>query len=133
MIKFFFFISAVILITGCFSKSNLPKGILSQDKMQAVLWDVIKANEYADKILSKDSSKDAAVENAKMQLQIFELHKTTKDEFYRSNDYYQKNVELMLPLVVSLTTKARNEKITMPENNTDTFRIRNKHNEKDIQ
>ena len=39
----------------------------------------------------------------------------------------------MLPLVVSLTTKARNEKITMPENNTDTFRIRNKHNEKDIQ
>lgn len=133
MMKLFFFIATVILVSGCFTKNNLPKGILSQDKMQAVLWDVIKANEYADKILSKDSTKNAAVENARMQLQIFELHKTSKEEFYRSNDYYQKNVELMLPLVVSLTTKARNEKITMPDNKIDTFRIRNKRNEKDIQ
>ena len=59
--------------------------------MQAVLWDVIKADAFTAEIIKKDSAKNGTEENLKLQQEIFTIHQTTKDIFYKSYDYYKAN------------------------------------------
>jgi hypothetical protein len=84
----------LILLFSC-SKSRLPAGILKPEKMQAVFWDFIRADVYANEYIRRDSSKNVDLENIKLQQQVFKLHKVTKEEFYRSYDYYLKHPALM--------------------------------------
>ena len=103
----------LILITGfsgCRSKDGLPNGILQKDRMQSVLWDVIQAESYTTQFIKKDSFKNAFVENAKLQQQIFALHKISKSDFYDSYDYYKNHVELMRVLLDSITANGEREK-----------------------
>ena len=69
---------ALILLTlslySC-SESKLPSGILEPEKMQAVYWDYISADVFSNEFIRKDSSKDAALENEKLQEAIKNVSK----------------------------------------------------------
>ena len=81
----------LITLISCGNKNKIPPGILKPDKMQAVLWDVIKADAFTAEIIKKDSAKNGTEENLKLQQEIFTIHQTTKDIFYKSYDYYKAN------------------------------------------
>ena len=49
-----------VIFISCGNKNNLPPGILKPDKMQAVLWDVIRADAFTTDFIKKDSSKKPA-------------------------------------------------------------------------
>jgi hypothetical protein len=83
--------AGLFLINSCVNKEKLPAGVLNPEKMKAVLWDVIKADVFTTEFIKKESAKNAAAENLKLQQQIFAIHKTTKADFYRSYDYYKSN------------------------------------------
>ena len=100
----------IISLSGCRDKDGLPDGILKKDKMQSVLWDVIQAESYTTQFIKKDSFKNTFVENAKLQQQIFALHKISKTDFYESYDYYKNHVELMRVLLDSITASGEREK-----------------------
>jgi hypothetical protein len=102
------FFSIFFLLLSCNNK--LPKGILEEKKMEKVLWDILKVDTYSKNYLAKDSTKNVAIENAKMQQQIFDLHKITKDQFYKSYTYYLANSNLIKPLLDSIANKANVEK-----------------------
>lgn len=100
----------IICLSGCRGKDGLPNGILEKDKMQSVLWDVIQAESYTTQFIKKDSFKNSFLENAKLQQQIFALHKISKSDFYESYDYYKNHVELMRVLLDSITANGEREK-----------------------
>ena len=85
--------------------------------MQAVLWDVIKAEAFTTDYIKKDSAKNAAAENLKLQQQIFAIHKISKADFYNSYDYYKTNTVVFKKIVDSMIAKAERNKYT----NTKTF------------
>ena len=106
--------AGLALIGACNSK--LPSDVLKPDKMQAVLWDVIKADVFTAEFIKKDSTKNAAAENVKLQQQIFALHKISKADFYRSYDYYRSNTEIFKKIMDSMVVRAeknRYEKTTV--------------------
>ena len=80
---------------------------MEPEKMQAVYWDYIRADIYANEFLRKDSSKNIQLESAKLQLQVFKLHKTTREEFYRSYDYYLAHKELMMNMLDTMLVRQR--------------------------
>ena len=84
MMRIIFLLAGLVLINSCSSKSKLPAGVLKPDKMRAVLWDIIKADVFTAEFIKKDSAKNVAIENLKLQQQIFAIHKITKADFYRS-------------------------------------------------
>lgn len=92
----------IIFFISCSDKQELPSGILSPEKMEPVLWDYIRADVYATDFIRQDTTKDAAVENLKMQIAIFKKYKTSKDQFYKSLDYYLEHRNLLSPVVDSL-------------------------------
>ena len=106
---------AVILVALLFSscsKKKVPPDILGPEKMQAVYWDYIRADVFANDFIKRDSSKNVEVENARLQQAIFKLHKVTKDEFYKSYDYYLNHQLLMKGMIDTMI--ARQQKIIIP-------------------
>lgn len=100
----------IFCFAGCKDEKELPPGILKAEKMQEVFWDVIMAEAYTTQFIKKDSSRDTQLENAKLQQQIFAIHKISKQEFYNSYNYYNSHVDLMRTLLDSITAKGEKEK-----------------------
>ncbi len=96
----------VLFLTGC----NGPD-ILGKKKMQDVLWDIVQAEAYTKKFIQKDSTKNSAVENAKLQQQIFRKHNITKEDFYSSYEYYEQHPSEMQSILDSIVTVNRQVEI----------------------
>lgn len=110
MMRIIFLLAGLVLINSCNSKSKLPADVLKPDKMRAVLWDVIKADVFTAEFVKKDSSKNAAAENLKLQQQIFAIHKISKADFYRSYDYYKAHTEIFKQVMDSMVANAERDR-----------------------
>ena len=106
MMKIFILLMGLTLMSSCVNKDKAPAGVLKPEKMQAVLWDVIKAEVFTTDFIKKDSSKNATAENLKLQQQIFAIHKITKADFYTSYDYYKTNTVEFKKIIDSMVSVA---------------------------
>lgn len=95
---------------SCENKNKIPEGVLNPDKMQAVLWDVIKADAFTAEIIRKDSAKKTADVNLKLQQEIFTIHKITRVDFYKSYDYYKENPGKLKVIMDSMIVQAERNK-----------------------
>ena len=102
-------ISTVILLS-CGNKNAVPSGILKPAKMQTVLWDVLRADAFTFEFITKDSTRKPEAENVKLQQQIFAVHKVSKDEFYKSYEFYKTHPDLMQPMLDSMINKNTRDK-----------------------
>lgn len=106
MMRYLLFVMLLACLAGC-SKSKLPKDILEPEKMQAVYWDYLRADIFANEFVRRDTSKNAETENAKLQLQVFKIHKVSKEQFYKSFDYYLKNKDLMKAMLDTMLARRK--------------------------
>ena len=105
-----FVILFMFSLTACSDKQTLPKGILEKEKMKSVLWDILQADAYTFSFIKKDSSKNLLEENARLQQQVFTIHKVTKEDFYTSFEYYKYRTDLMGPMLDSLIAQKGRDK-----------------------
>ncbi|MFN8252257.1 MAG: DUF4296 domain-containing protein [Ferruginibacter sp.] len=98
------------MIVSCSSNNDIPKGILKKEKMQLVLWDVLRADVFTFQFITKDSSKNPELEAVKLQKQIFAAHKITKEDFDKSYAFYKSHPEIMQPMLDSIINKYTREK-----------------------
>lgn len=99
----------LILFISC-AKSKFPDDVIQPEKMQAVFWDVMRADILTTDYIMKDSSKIPTLENITLQKKIFLVHGVTKDQFYKSFDYYAKHPGLMTTLLDSVVAKQNRNK-----------------------
>ncbi len=100
----------LLIFISCGNKNKIPDGILKPDVMQAVLWDVIKADAFTAEIIRKDSSKKTADVNLKLQQEVFAIHKITRQSFYKSYDYYKENPGKLKVIMDSMIVQAERNK-----------------------
>lgn len=112
MTRIILLLSLVILAGSCSNNDTIPDGVLKPEKMQAVLWDVIKAEAFTTDYIKKDSSKNTNAENLKLQQQVFAIHKVSKADFYKSYDYYQDNAVQFKKIVDSMIAQAERNRGT---------------------
>ena len=96
-----------VFILSC--KSSVPKDVLAPEKMQAVLWDVMQADETAEYYSAKDSSFHSAAKHAAYYDTVFSIHKITKEDFTKSLAYYESHPVVFKTVLDSL--KSFGEKI----------------------
>src|SRR5882757_6605031 len=101
MIKHSIFFLVIVLFTSC-GKNKMSSDILKPDKMQAVFWDILRADAFTEDFQKKDSAKNANEENVKLQKQVFLIHNTSREQFYKSYDYYKQHPDLMKTLLDSI-------------------------------
>jgi len=121
LILFFSFFFA-----GCKSRNKIPKNILSQTKMEAVLFDMIRADKFlTDFVFIKDTSLNKDTSSIKLYQQIFRIHHISKQEFQQSFSFYRAHPDLFKTVLDSLYAKSNNvhgSNVYKPVSVTDSFR-----------
>lgn len=93
------------------SSDTVPDNVLPPEKMEAVLWDVIMADEVADYYVQKDSSLKALDKHVELYQKLFGIHKITREQFKNSLQYYEKRPDLLKPIFDSLQKKSERQTI----------------------
>ena len=107
MIRFASVIFCFLLIC-CSPKEPIPNEVFPVKKMQAVLWDVMRADEIANYYKAKDSTIDLLSKHIQLYDTIFSIHKVTKEDFKRSLQFYQSRPDLLKIILDSLQKKGGN-------------------------
>ena len=106
--------------------SKVPGGILPPNKMEKVLWDMLQADRYAVTYLARDSAKiDVKAETFKLYEEIFRIHKTNREEFTKSFNYYMNNPQLNQALYDSMGVRGARLREDMYKSSSDTSLRRN--------
>lgn len=111
--KYLIFIIGFFFIVGCNDKTGTPSGVLGKEKMQSVMWDIIRAEVFTEQFMKKDSSKNIAMENLKLQNAIFSIHKVTRSQYFRSYDYYISHTDLIRLVLDSMSAKADRDRFEL--------------------
>lgn len=91
------------LLNSC--KNSAPSGIIKQEKMQEILWDVFRADALSHQIISSDSSKSLPDETVKLTDKVFSIHNITREQFEKSYSYYTQHPEIMRTMLDSLSAQ----------------------------
>lgn len=113
------FFSGVLLsvLLACSGKKNdLPGTVLPKDKMQAVLWDIMRADQFlGDYVLNKDSSVKKDSVRISYYRQILASYNITQEEFRESFSYYTSHPALMGSILDSMSkVKAPTTQVVVP-------------------
>jgi hypothetical protein len=112
MIKYFISVLACLnLLSACTEKSP----IIEPAKMQSILWDVIQLEAYSQLIIAPDTVKMDVKKNALLQKKIFLLHGVSKEQYFKSYQFYSTHPEMMRIILDSITTKADRDRSKMME------------------
>jgi hypothetical protein len=109
---------------GCKRKNVVPSGVLVPQKMQAVLWDIMRTDQFlADYVLNKDTSLNKTIESLKYYQQIFAIHKISIEDFQNSFSFYKTHPVLLKTIMDSIATSPKDTlvKITKPFPIADTI------------
>jgi Domain of unknown function (DUF4296) len=80
---------SIIILFFLFScQSSVPKNIIAPKKMQAVLWDMMQADEIAEYPLN-DSSFLNLSKHVDYYQKVLAIHKISREDFKRSLTYYE--------------------------------------------
>lgn len=96
-------------IIACAKPNQVPGGVLPKEKMEAVLWDMIQADEFLkDFMLNRDTSLNDTLESIRMYERVFQYHKTDRASFDSSFNFYRTHPLLMKEILDSLSVKKLN-------------------------
>lgn len=102
----FLFFFALLFLTGCKKKNSVPDNVLPPAKMQALLWDMMRADQFlTEYVLSRDTAKKKDAESIKLYEQIFSFHQVSKEEFQKSFEFYQFHPEHLKVILDSITKR----------------------------
>jgi Domain of unknown function (DUF4296) len=103
-LAFLFYIA--VFVPACSHKNKIPAGILPKEKMEAVLWDLVRAGEFLEGyVFTRDTAIDKAATGVEWYENIYRLHKTNKATFEKSYAYYRDHPALMKEVLDSLNKK----------------------------
>mgnify|MGYP003330921124 FL=1 len=96
----------VLLFSCCNSSQKVPKEILPPEKMEIVLWDLMRSGALVNNfILSKDSTLDKNQEHIKWVNRVLTFHQISEKQFKKSFAYYQEHPELMSVIMDSISKR----------------------------
>ena len=102
---FFLFYLGLLLIYSC--REGRPKEVLSFNDMRAVMWDMMRADQFmADYIFAKDSMANKTMVSSEWYGKILTLHGISQQAFKKSYQYYSEHPKLLKDLMDSVSKQA---------------------------
>ncbi|MEO6584368.1 MAG: DUF4296 domain-containing protein [Ferruginibacter sp.] len=97
------YIFFIFFLFAC--KKNDTASILPTNKMDMILWDFIKADVFTSTHLTAANADSMKKENVVLQKKIFAVHGISKEQFYKSFNYYSEHPQSMLIMLDTLTAR----------------------------
>jgi hypothetical protein len=96
-----------MLFISCTSRKKIPSGIIKQEMMGEILWDVALAEEYTINYLSKDSSVSREEKVTAEFEKILLVHGVSQEKFRKSLGFYKSRPDLMKVMMDTLYTRSQ--------------------------
>lgn len=99
----------LIMLVACTDHNKIPKGIIGQEKMQKVLWDMMLVDRYATNFIINQPNDSFDVKKEKAMAlyeQVFRLNNISSDEFLKSYKFYLGRPDLIKIMFDSISTRA---------------------------
>ncbi len=97
-------IIALLLFFSCKQKTKVPNTILPIDKMEKILLDMLRADEFYNQ-KQTDSATIDSFSRTNLYKAVFTLHKTNKNEFNKSLNFYESHPDLLKIVFDSMHSK----------------------------
>jgi hypothetical protein len=94
-------------VFSCTGRNTIPSGILKQDQMEKVLYDVLIAEGYSETYLYKDSSHKKEYWMNEQLDKVLAIHKVSQETFMKSYDFYKNRPDLLKPIMDTMDAKSR--------------------------
>ena len=92
-----------LLGTACKKKNAVPGGIIQQKQMQAIMWDMMRADQFVtDYIINRNPGANRAAESFRYYQQIFAMHKVSRDQFENSFTWYNDHPDMFKEIMDSV-------------------------------
>jgi hypothetical protein len=91
-----------LFFAGCSQKNKIPAGILPQQKMRLIIWDLLRADEYINSFMANNNKVDLKTERFVLYEQVFKLHAVDQKKFQKSLSFYQTRPDLFKVIADSL-------------------------------
>ena len=113
-----------VIIVSCKGKNKIPGDVLPPSKMEAVLWDMMRADKFlSDYVFYADTSKEKKAESIKLYQQVFTIHDITKEKFQHSFSWYQSHPAFLKSIMDSLSSNAASAPTKIIETDDTTTRL----------
>ena len=110
----------VFTLGSCSRSGKIPPEILSKEKMQTVLWQLMQADEYVNQQVARDSTQKKRLDKIKIYQQVFALNQTSEEEFRKSYRFYMGHPDISKVLFDSISERAARERVGLYQTKTDT-------------
>ena len=109
-----FLFSLVVFTIACTNTTKAPKDVISKQKMEDILWDLIQADRFSTLFLARDSAEvNINLENIKLYQRVFQIHKISKDDFIKSYKFYLSRPDITKVIFDSIAVKAERQRPDM--------------------
>jgi len=119
----------VTLFFSCNQDNKVPGNIIEPVRMQELMWDLFRADAFITNFAGKnDTAFKQLKESVILYRHVFEIHKTNKEEFKKSLEWYQQHPSAMKRILDTL--QGRQSKILQERSKpvttspSDTLKIR---------
>ncbi len=120
--RILFYLILPLILSACINKNDVPQNIINPPKIQKVMMDMLLADAVNSELSSRDSSFKISAQNKYRFEQIFKNYQISKDQFYKSYNYYLSHPDIFKPITDSIASIS--ERIRTTELRVDTHQAK---------
>lgn len=104
--KWYVSITAILFFfSSCNSNNDIPDAVLKPKQMQDIIWDMVKADAYADVLLQKDTINTLPKISMNLTDHVLSLHKTNRSQLENSFKFYSKHPDIFKTILDSINAQ----------------------------
>jgi RNAse (barnase) inhibitor barstar len=112
MSKVYIGIFILVILLSCDKSKSIPSNVLSATKMETVLWDLMRADQFVTLyLLPKDATLKKEVEHKKWHDIILTMHQISEQDFQQSFKYYKEHPKLFQQILDTISLSKKYEPI----------------------
>ncbi len=113
--KYLAYLFLTVFMVAC--KPSVPEGVLPADRMQALYWDLMRADEMVNYYALLDTAYVRTKHQDSLYTVILGIHQVSRETFLESKHYYETHPEKLKPILDSIHRSGERiiNKIELPE------------------
>jgi len=97
----------LLLLAACSNKVEVPENILPPEKMEAVSWDLVRADGLLSNTMAADTLTPALEKRTRLYAEVLRMHGLTKETFQQSLKFYENRPDLLKIVFSKMTERAQ--------------------------
>lgn len=104
-----YLIVVFFILVSCGNKNKVPTEIIQPEKMQNILWDVVRSQALSAEEARKDSTINEIAQTKVFVQKVFKIHNITSLDYDKSYKWYTSHPDIMKVLLDSLSSQIQED------------------------